>query len=140
MPVPPEHLERLEEQLSEHESRLRTLRRKIEAVEAEASAHQMMLRLGRDPDLRRALDELHDRPELAERIAKDPRSYFEEKGINVPDGATVATDPERSAIEARLIISLTYDYGVGWSRLDGFYLIPAPEPPDLPDAPSRKGE
>ena len=135
MPIPPEHLERLEAELSDHESRLRTLRPQITALEAEASAHEMVLMLGRNPDLLRVLNELHDQPDLGERIAKDPNSFFEERGIEVPDGATVTvtTDPERSAVEARFDNPLI-DYSVGWSRVDGFYLIEAPEPPN----PSRK--
>ena len=129
VPIPREHLERLESQLAEHESWLQTLQRQIKALEAEASAHQMMLQLGRDAGLRRALDELHDQPDLAERIAEDPRSYFEKRGVEVPKGATVTSDPERSAVEARFD-NPPFDYGVGWSRVDGFYLIATPVPPE----------
>ena len=86
-----------EAELSGHESWLETLQRQIEALEAEASA-KMILRLGRDRDLRRALGvQLHDQPDLGQRIAEDPRSFFEKRGIEVPDGATVTvqTDPGR---------------------------------------------
>ena len=72
MPIPREHLEQLKTQLGEHESRLETLRLQITALEAEAAAHEMMLRLGRNPELLRALNELHDRPELAASLAEDP--------------------------------------------------------------------
>jgi len=138
LPIPPEHLERLEAQLSEHESWLQTLQLQIEALEAESSAHELMLRLGRDPELLRALDELHDQPDLGKRIAKDPRAFFEKRGIELPDGAAVRvrTDPERSAVEARFDNPL--DYGVGWSRTDGFYLIQAQDPPEPPEGPSRE--
>lgn len=78
MAIPVEHLKRLEADLSTHESWLTTLRRQIEGLEAEASAHEMMLRLGRDPELRRVLGELHDQPELGERIAADPRSCHQD--------------------------------------------------------------
>jgi xanthine/CO dehydrogenase XdhC/CoxF family maturation factor len=139
--IPSEHLKRLEEELSGHESWLRTLRRQIEALEAEASAHEMTLRLGRDPNLRRALDELHDRPDLVEHIAEDPRSFFDKWGFEVPAGArvTVTTNPERPAVEAHFE-NPPFDYGVGWSPVDGFYLIAAPEPPPLPETASRKGD
>jgi hypothetical protein len=50
---------------------------------------------------------------------------------------TVTTDPERLAIEANFK-NPPFDYGVGWSPRDGFYLIATPEPPPLPEAPSRK--
>lgn len=143
MPIPSEHLERLEAELSGHESWLRTLRRQIEALEAEASAHEMILRLGRDSNLHRALDELHDQPDLAKRIAEDPRSFLEKRGIEVPDGAivTVRTDSEQSAVEARFDDPPVY-YGVGWSRAVGFYVIQGPgfaPEPESTAAPNGKG-
>jgi hypothetical protein len=137
--IPSKQLERLEADLSAHESWLATLRRQIEGLEAEASAHEMLLRLGRDRELHRILGEVHDQPELGERIAEDPRSFFEEKGIEIPDGArlTVTTDPQGFAIEARFD-NPCLSYGVGWSRLDGFYLIEAPDAPEHPEVPGRQ--
>lgn len=143
MSIPSEHLKRLEEELSGHESWLRTLRRQIEGLEAEASAHEMVLRLGRDSNLHRVLDDLHDQPDLAERIAKDPRSFLEKRGIEVPDGAivTVRTDPDQTALEARFDNPPVY-YGVGWSRAVGFYVIQGqgfvPEP-ESTAVPNREG-
>jgi hypothetical protein len=136
--IPSEHLKRLEEGLSGHESWLRTLRRQIEGLEAEASAHEMVLRLGRDRELHRVLGELHDQPELSERIAEDPRSFFEQQGIRVPEGATVTvtTDPEEPSIEARFDTAYL-SYGVGWSRVRGFYLTQA-EAPESTDAQSHE--
>jgi len=133
--IPAEHMKRLEAGLSAHESWLATLRRQIEGLEAEASAHEMMLRLGRDPGLRRVLGELHDQPELGERIAADPRSFFEGSGVEVPEGAavTVTVHPDGSAIEARFANPFL-EYGVGWSRVAGFYSIQAPDPDEPPDA------
>ena len=134
MGIPSEHLKRLEEELSGHESWLRTLRRQIEGLEAEAAAHEMMLRLGRDRELHRILDELHDQPTLARRIAEDPRSFLNERGIEVPEGAvvTVTTDPGGPVIEARFC-NVYIEYGIGWSRTEGFYSIAAPEPSEPPD-------
>ena len=115
----------------------------IDALEAEASAHEMILRLGRDSNLRRALDELHDQPDLAERIAEDQRSSLREAGCGVPDGAivTVRTDPDQSAVEARFDDPLV-NYGVGWSRTVGFYVIQGqgfvPEP-ESTAVPNREG-
>jgi hypothetical protein len=60
--TPVSHLKRLEAGLSTHESWLTTLRRQIEGLEAEASAHEMMLRLGRDPET--ALDNGRRSPRL----------------------------------------------------------------------------
>ncbi|MET0738462.1 MAG: hypothetical protein ABWZ89_15110 [Acidimicrobiales bacterium] len=134
MGIPSEHLKRLDEELAGHESWLRTLRRQIEGLEAEAAAHELLLMLGRDRELHRVLDALHDQPELAGRIAKDPRSFLEERGIKVPDGSvvTVNTDPGGPAIEARLC-NVYIEYGFGWSSTEGFYSLPAPEPSEPPD-------
>ena len=95
----------------------------------------MMLRLGRAPDLRRVLDELHDQPDLAERIANDPHSFFESRGIEVPDGATVTvkSDSEQPAIDA-IFVNPFVHYGVGWSHAAGFYVIQTPEPSEPADA------
>jgi hypothetical protein len=133
--IPPDHLDRLEADLSAHESWLRTLRLQIAALEAEASAHEVILRLGRDPALRRVLEELHDQPDIAKRLGKEARSFLEERGIEVPEGATVtATSDEEPALEAHFLDDFL-DYKVGWSRVDGFYLTESPERPEPP--PSR---
>ena len=41
---------------------------------------RIMLRFGRDRELHRVLDELHDQPKLGRRVAEDPRSFLEERG------------------------------------------------------------
>ena len=134
MGIPSEHLKRLEVELSSHESWLGILRRQIEGLEAEAAAHEMMLRLGRDSKLHRVLDELHDQPELGSRIGADPHSFLKERGVEVPEGAvvTVTTDSGGPVIEARFC-NVYVEYGIGWSRTAGFYSIAAPEPSEPPD-------
>ena len=141
MGIPSEHLKRLAVELSSHESWLGTLRRQIEGLEAEAAAHEMMLRLGRDRNLHRVLDELHDQPELGSRIGDDPRSFLEGRGVEVPDGAvvTVTTDSGGPLIEARFS-NVYVEYGIGWSRAAGFYSIAAPSPPNRPRSETAEGE
>jgi hypothetical protein len=132
--IPSEHLKRLEEQLSGHESWLWTLRRQIEGLEAEAEAHEMVLKFGRDRRLHRILDELQDQPKLGTHIAEDPRSFLEERGVEVPEGAEIAVTAESGGpvIEARFC-TVYAEYGIGWSRTEGFYAIAAPEPSEPPD-------
>jgi len=111
-----------------------TLRRRIEGLQDEVSACEMILALGRDRSLLRALEELHDQPELFELACDDPRAFFEERGVRVPDGAavtvrsaTVNRGARRYAVEAHFETA-TLRYGVGWSPRAGFYAI-AEEPP-----------
>lgn len=133
MGVPSEHRKRLEEELDGHERWLWTLRRQIEGLEAEAQAHEVMLRVGRDLSVHRVLDELHDQPALGRSLAEDPRSFLEARGVEVPEGAviTVTTDPDAQAVEARFCNAYV-EYGIGWSRAEGFYSLAAPEPSEPP--------
>lgn len=129
MPIPDDHLQRLEEDLSAQERWLRTLRRHIAGLQDEVSAYEMILALGRDQSLLRALQDLHDRPELFEPASDDPRAFFEARRVRVPDDATLTVtsvtvnrEPRRYAVEARFVTK-TLRYGVGWSPRAGFYVI-----------------
>jgi hypothetical protein len=137
MPIPEEHLQRLEANLSAQERWLRTLRRHINGLQDEVSAYEMILALGRDGSLLRVLEDLYDRPELFERASDDPRAFFEERSVRVPDNAavtvktvTVNREPRRPAVEARFVTA-TLNYGVGWSPRAGFYLIAEPPSAEL---------
>jgi hypothetical protein len=124
MPLPEKHLSRLEADLSARERWLQTLQLQITALQEEASAHETILALGRDPEIIQLLHELHDSPELRNRIAQDTRSFFEARGIRILDGenVTLTDGPKDLSIEARFITP-TLRYGVGWSRRSGFYLV-----------------
>jgi hypothetical protein len=50
MPIPEDHLQRLEENLLAQERWLRTLRQHIASLQDEVSAYEMILALGRDQD------------------------------------------------------------------------------------------
>jgi hypothetical protein len=128
MPIPSDHLRRLEADLSGRERWLDSLRLKVAGLQDEVFAHETILALARDPEILLVLHELHDRPELGEQIARDPKAFFEERGVRLLEGAivTVVSDPERSAIEARFRTP-TLNYGVGWSRRRGFYLVMSTE-------------
>lgn len=129
MSIPKDHLRRLEENLSAQERWMSTLRRRIEGLQDEVAACETLVALGRDRSLLRALEELHDRPELFERASDDPRAFFEERSVRDPDGAdvtvkttTVNRGPPRYAVEARFDTA-TLKYRVGWSSHTGFYAI-----------------
>jgi hypothetical protein len=108
---------------------MHTLRRQIAGLQDQASALETCLALGRDPAVLRALGDLHDRPELFEQAARDPRTYFAERGVQLPEDAaitvsTVTTNGRtmRSAVEARFHMP-TLTFGVGWSLQAGFYVV-----------------
>ena len=129
MAIPEDHLKRLEENLSAQEHWLPTLKRHIAGLLDEASAIETMLALGRDQRLLRVLEELYDQPKLFERACDEPRAFFEERGVRLPDDAivTVNRDPGRHAVEARFVME-TLSYGAGWSPRVGFYAIDEPPP------------
>jgi hypothetical protein len=132
MPIPEGHLRRLQEDLSAQERWLHTLQRHIAGLQDEASAYEMILALGRDQGLLRVLEDLYDEPELFERTSAGPRAFFEERGVRLPDDATVTVKtvtvnrgPRLFAVEARFVTT-TLRYGVGWSPRAGFYVIAEP--------------
>ena len=129
MPIPEDHLQRLEEDLSAQEHWLRTLRRHIAGLQDEVLAHEMIVALGRDQSLLGVLGNLYDRPELFERASNEPRAFFVERSVRIPDDAavtvktvTVNRDLQRRAVEARFVTA-ALKYGVGWSPNSGFYVI-----------------
>jgi hypothetical protein len=137
MPMPENHLRRLHEDLSAQERWLRTLQRHIAGLQDEASAYEMILAMGRDQSLLRVLEGLYDEPELFERASAEPRAFFEERGVRLPDDATVTVKtvtvnrgPPRFAVEARFV-KATLKYGVGWSPRAGFYVIDEPPSADV---------
>jgi hypothetical protein len=124
MAVPKHQLKNLEADLTGREYWVRSIQRHIFALQDEVAAHQTVIALGRDPSVLRMLDELNDHPETGARIDQDPGSFFSERGVNLPDGAvvTVISRPENPAIEIRMHMD-TFDYGFGWSRQKGFFMV-----------------
>ena len=144
MAIPENHLQRLEENLAAQQRWLHTLRRHIDGLQDEVSAYETMLALGRDESLLRVLEDLYDQPELFERASDDPRAFFEERSVRVPDNATVTVKTvtvnrgsRRYAVEARFVTA-TLNYGVGWSPRAGFYVI-ADDPPRADPADPEPG-
>ena len=136
MVIPEDHLQRLEENLSVQERWVQTLRRHIAGLQDELSAYEMILALGRDQSLLRALEDLYDRPELFKRASDGPRAFFEERSVQLPDDATMTVktvtvnrEPPRYAVEARFVTT-TLKYRVGWSPGAGFYAIREPASAD----------
>lgn len=124
MPLPPEHLSRLAEDLKNHERRLEELRESIRLQQDEIAVHETVLKLGQDKRLLDALNELYDTPATAKALRSNAKEHFRSKGVPFPDNAdlrVVDDAPDRIALEAELQQG-AYRYKVTWSRSDGFGL------------------
>jgi hypothetical protein len=128
MPIPAEQLERLQEGLAEHIERAESLRRHIADMEAEAEAHETIVRVGRDGTLIEALGELYDDPELAGRISEDPDGYSREKGIELPPGAEIRVAGDGSRVGAHIQHG-PFGFELVWDRRRGFSVTTESAPP-----------
>jgi hypothetical protein len=130
MPIPADQLERLQEGLAEHVERAESLRRHIADMEAEAEAHEAIVRVGQDERLLEALGELYDDPELAKRISEDPDGYAREKGIELPPGAEIRVAGDGSRAGAHIQHG-PFGFELVWDRRRGFSVStesrPAPD-------------
>lgn len=131
MPIPHDQLKRLEADLAGREHWVRSLQRHIAGLHDELSAHETIIALGRNPSVLQVIHELHDQPGLGEEIARNPRSFFAKRGVRLPEDATVTviSGMTSQAMEIRVRMP-TFEYGIGWSRRIGFYMLsqqPAPE-------------
>jgi hypothetical protein len=133
--VPKGHVNRLTKELAGHKHRLSQLRESIRIQQEEMRLHETVVRLGQDTHLLAALGELYDDPELVTEVSRNPRDYFERKGVVVPQDAKVEvtnSSPQATRIEAR-IEQGPYRYTVTWERRSGFSL-------EATAAPSRPPE
>lgn len=124
MSVLDDQLKRLKAGLESRERWALSLQRHIAEVQGELAVHEAIIELGRDSSILRVIEELYDQPRLGEEIARDPRAFFSRRGISLPEEATVTVvnGPPSPAIELR-VRSAPVEYGVGWSRRDGFYIL-----------------
>lgn len=124
MSVLDDQLKRLEADLAGRERWALCLQRHIAEFQDELAVHEAIIALGRDPSVLQVIEELYDQPGLGEEIARDPRSFFSNRGVSLPEDATVTVvgGTPSPAIEIR-VRTATFEYGVGWSRRDGFYVL-----------------
>lgn len=124
MSVLDDQLKRLEADLAGRERWAHCLQRHISEVQNELAVHEAIIALGRDPSVLRVVEELYDQPGLGEEIVRDPRFFFSNRGVSLPEDATVTIVSEEPgpAMEIR-VRTATFEFGVGWSRRDGFYVL-----------------
>ena len=127
MTVPDDQLRQLDAALRDHEMRMRALTESIRTMEAEARVHNTLLNLGRNDDIRAALDRIYDDPEAGRQIADDPVGFLRSTGVDL-GGADVEVslggDDPNMILEARFRQG-SLRYTVAWDRADGFLLTGA---------------
>ena len=104
MALPTAHTRRLRQELRIHQRRLEHLRIQLGQLREEAAAHELILRLGTDDAVMRALDEIHADAAVAAQATADPAAFARDRGIVLPDGAQVevARSNDRTVVAARL--------------------------------------
>lgn len=118
MPLPEEHLRRLDACLRDREGALARIR-EGEGPAEEALVHETLLVLGRDPLVLWALDDLCEDPSSAQRDGAV--AYFNRYGVPIPADADVRFIRlgARVRVEATFVHS-GFQYTVAWDRDEGF--------------------
>lgn len=97
MALPLQHLKKLKRQLRHHE---------------------IIIQLGTDPNLRRALTELYDDRDLRKKISNDPGGFLKQKGVRLPRGAKVSF----REFSPRWRIEVGWNgHGAGYDSGEGFF-------------------
>lgn len=126
MPLPDDQRKKLDSDLKAHERRLKFLEAEIEATEAEAKVHRLVLRLGSDESLLSALGDLHDDPALAEKASKNPRAFFKQRGVDLPPAAMVQIQSDGTAVRGEFKHG-RLKFAATWQKATGFAVTPLEE-------------
>jgi hypothetical protein len=121
MPLPEEQVRALRVELDRHEKTVSRIRKSIADLQAELVVHETLLGLGRNPKLIGVLNEMHDHPERAGRVA-NPVAYLTDKGVTLPSGTRViVTKSDSHSVLADADFKQgPIDYRVQWDSAKGF--------------------
>lgn len=124
MPVPAEQMRSLDEALRDHELRIEALTASLRAIEDEVRVHRMVVTLGRNHEVRAALEKIYDDAELRRRISEDPAGFLRRSGVelNDTDVELRVGDPDDEMIFEARFRQGPLRYAVEWTRTDGFLL------------------
>jgi hypothetical protein len=120
MSIPASHLRKLRKDLEGHAKRLDHLREQISRLAEEASAHESILKIGRDERVLKAVNDLTD-PNVASEMKRDQKSFLRQRGLGLPEGSEV--DVRRKADRTTVSVQLTqgpWKYSCVWDSEDGF--------------------
>jgi hypothetical protein len=135
MPIPQRHRELLESELQDHDALVKKLEqhpgRDRPEMKAQIKLHKTILKVARDANIIKTLDELHDSPELAAQLARNTKAFTEARGIRLPSEATtvvvLSQSPEPVAVGVDFNVSSIH-FRLEWNATDGFAVRQLPDP------------
>lgn len=127
MPVNSKHLKRLQQGLEIHAKRIDELRKQIKLQNDEISAHSLIIALGGNKKLIKALSSLIDDAGFFDRIQGKELDFLKKIGVQLPPGSRIALtrNGKRSLRADVLVRTGEYAFTLTWENLKGFSTHPA---------------
>ncbi|SDP65160.1 hypothetical protein SAMN04487914_12353 [Arthrobacter sp. ok909] len=119
MPLPPDHVHRLKQDLARHRDQLtRTVQQQMR-LNTEIAVHNFVLNTAENMHVRALLDALADDPGLFARLNRDTAQVLSEYKVSVPDWVTVRVPSGYRAVRAEFSVNGSRFY-VEWDTERGF--------------------
>jgi len=122
MPLPKQQLAQLQVDLQVHQQRVASLKTTQAEINNELAVHDVILRLGQDPNILALLNEMYDHPEIADQMKNDPQAYLQSRGIILPPGGIVSASrptPQSAVVVASYHIG-RFQFDAKWDTMNGF--------------------
>lgn len=132
MPLPSEHVRRLEHDLRIHERRLAFLHGEVDRLTSEAAAHELILQLGRDlrvlgfvEDIQSLMEDTGEGlDEMLLSLRAEPEAVLGRASVELPAGWSVRVDD----LDDRLVVGIDFTassrrLSCQWDSVDGFRLV-----------------
>jgi hypothetical protein len=121
MPLSSKHLDRLEKDLNVHEDRISELRKQAAMLAEEISVHDWIVRLGRDPKVRKVLGDLADSAKTAEAMTGKEAEIISRNGIELPPNSTVSVTNDAGSVTVLLeAMHGKMPFALKWNSKAGF--------------------
>ncbi|QUC61504.1 hypothetical protein IOD14_34575 [Streptomyces sp. A2-16] len=123
MPSQDEKRHRLENDLRQHTHRVECIQDELRNLNNELRIHNILLSLGRNEKLLALLDRLRDDEGLMREARKGGRSFFEERGVELPSEIqTVTSAPTNQGTKFRGIFldDAGREFEVAWDTHNGY--------------------
>ncbi|MFC8346608.1 hypothetical protein [Streptomyces sp. NPDC057280] len=123
MPSQDEKRRQLENDLRQHVHRVDSIKDELRNLNNELRIHNILLSLGRNEKLLALLDQLRDDEGLIREARQGGRSFFEARGVDLPDEIqTVTSAPTNQGIKFRGIFldDAGREFEVAWDTHNGY--------------------